>query len=62
MVAPIIGAALMRAGGAIAGKSAARSAAGSILSSGGSNKILEDLTKILNKNVEKIIHTINKNT
>lgn len=62
MVAPIIGAALMKAGGSIAGKSAARSAAGSILSTGGgSNKIGLNI-KSLNEVSKKMLGQLKKVT
>lgn len=59
MPLPAIGAALMKAGGGIAGKSAARSAAGSILKTGGSDALLA-VTNIMSKNVKKIFDKVKK--
>lgn len=71
MVAPAIGAALMRAGGSIAGSSAARSAAGSILRTGGQGGFkageitgaLKELTKVsknISDKVKKIVAVLEK--
>lgn len=56
---PMIGAAMMRAGGSIAGSSAARSTAGSILSTGG-NDAISKILKSMEKNTDKMQENIKK--